>query len=1098
MKSPLMRLPLIATLCLLLGCTSQTDTDTLFYLHDSAQSGISFSNQLFPSPDLNIITFEYFNNGAGVALGDVDRDGWTDVFFTGNMTNAALYRNKGSFTFEDITENAGIDTQGRWATGVHMVDLNEDGWLDIYVSCAGPYEPAQRANLLFINQQDGTFREQAADYGLDDRGHTTQTVFLDYDRDGDLDAYLLTNIMDEKVGPNVIRPKKTKGQSPNTDRLYRNDNGRFTNVSAEAGITIEGYGLGVAVEDINRDGWLDIYVSNDYLSNDLLYLNQGNGTFKDVAAEAFRHTSYSSMGTDVADINNDGLPDVLSVDMLPPDNKRRKLMIGSIRYDRFRSELMTGYAPQYMRNTLQLHRGVRGDTLPVFSEIGQLAGIHSTDWSWSPLLADLDNDGWKDLLITNGYPKDVTNMDFASYKMATMMKGQWDRDMKEVLFQALGDLDGAYLPNHVFRNEGGYQFSQANKKWGFTNPSYSHGAAVGDLDNDGDLDYVVNNTDAPAFLYENRQQGNHFLRIVPGPGIPQALLYGAEFQLFTPGQVQTQTFQPARGYQSSVEPILHFGLGSETRIDSLVIRWSDGTSQVERSVVTDRQMTVQVENPSSPIATTPIPGKSWLTDITGDLDCTITHQESHYADFKVQSLLWQKYSQPGPALAVGDINGDNLDDFFAGGAFRQPGKLLIQKADGQFVQRDLPGTEHFEEDAAAIFLDVDGDEDLDLYVGSGGSEFPAGSEFYQDRLYLNDGRGRFALSEEALPELTIPTGCVVPVDYDQDGDTDLFVGARIHPQNYAIIPTSFLLENQGGRLTATQLLPAGGQLGRVSTAVWSDMDGDQRPDLVVAGEWMPMTILYNRPDGFVKKEIDKTRGLWNTICLADLDDDGDQDILAGNLGWNHPFGESLRKYQNDFDGNGTPEALLTIELEGKEVPWHYRKDMLQWLSPLKKNFKDFTSYAEAGWEDLFSETIRRQSEQQTIDQFASGWLENEGGSWKFHPFPVEAQWAPVNDFALRDLDGDGHSEIICIGNNFAPEPTIGRMDASYGLVLSQKDGQLEAVPWQKSGLFTTGAGQKIDWVYRAVEDTYLLLVATNDGPIRFFSTEPLKTLTALQ
>lgn len=542
-----MRLLLIAALFLFWGCQNQPNSNTLFQLHPPARTGVNFSNQLFPSPDLNIITFEYFNNGAGVALGDVDRDGWTDIFFTGNMTNAALYRNKGSFTFEDITETAGIDTKGRWTTGVHMVDLNDDGWLDMYVSCAGPYGPDQRANLLFINQQDGTFREQAAEYGLDDRGHTTQTVFLDYDRDGDLDAYLLTNIMEKEAGPNVIRPKKTKGQSPNTDRLYRNDNGQFTNVSTEAGITIGGYGLGVAVEDINRDGWLDIYVSNDYLSNDLLYLNQGDGTFEDVAGEAFRHTSYSSMGTDVADINNDGWPDVLSVDMLPPDNKRRKLMLGSIRYDRFRSELLSGYAPQYMRNTLQLHRGVRGDSLPVFSEIGQLAGIHSTDWSWSPLLADLDNDGWKDLLITNGYPKDVTNMDFASYKMATIMKGQWDRDMKEVLFQALEDLDGAYLPNYAFRNKGGYQFTEANEEWGITHPSYSHGAAVGDLDNDGDLDYVVNNTNAPAFIYENRQQGRHFLQITPSPDLPQALLYGARFQLFTPGQVQTQTFQPARG-----------------------------------------------------------------------------------------------------------------------------------------------------------------------------------------------------------------------------------------------------------------------------------------------------------------------------------------------------------------------------------------------------------------------------------------------------------------------------------------------------------------------------------------------------------------------
>lgn len=1092
-----MRLLLIAALFTLCGCQKPTTSDTLFHLHPPAKTGVNFSNQLFPSPDLNIITFEYFNNGAGVALGDVDRDGQTDIFFTGNMTNATLYRNKGSFTFADITETAGIDTKGRWATGAHMVDLNEDGWLDIYVSCAGPYGPDQRANLLFINQQDGTFREQAAEYGLDDRGHTTQTVFLDYDRDGDLDAYLLTNIMEEDLGPNVIRPKKTKGQSPNTDRLYRNDNGTFTNVSAEAGITIEGYGLGVAVEDINRDGWLDIYVSNDYLSNDLLYLNQGDGTFKDVAGEAFRHTSYSSMGTDVADINNDGWPDVLSVDMLPPDNKRRKLMIGSIRYDRFRSELLTGYAPQYMRNTLQLHRGVRSDSVPVFSELGQLAGIHSTDWSWSPLLADLDNDGWKDLLITNGYPKDVTNMDFASYKMATMMKGQWDRDMKEVLFQALEDLDGAFLPNYVFRNQGGYQFTKANEEWGITHPSYSHGAAVGDLDNDGDLDYVVNNTDAPAFIYENRQQNHHFLQIAPSLDIPRALLYGARFQLFTPLRVQTQTFQPARGYQSSVEPILHFGLGSVTQVDSLVIHWSDGSRQVEQNIVANQRMTIRLAKPS-PVKRTIAREQSWLTDITSDLALDFTHRESHYADFKVQSLLWQKYSQLGPALAVGDINGDKLDDIFAGGAFRQPGTILIQTPDGQFTKRELPGVEHFGEDVAAVFLDADQDGDTDLYVGSGGSEFPSGSPYYQDRLYWNDGKGHFTLAEGALPALTISTGCVVPADYDQDGDTDLFVGARIHPQNYAEVPTSFLLENQGGQFIATKLLPEAGQLGRVTAALWSDLNDDQRPDLVLAGEWMPLTILYNLEGGFEKKEIGNTRGLWNCLRIADLDGDGDDDLLAGNLGWNHPFGDSLRKYQHDFDQNGQPEALLTIELEGKEVPWHYRKDLLQWLSPLKKTYKDFTSYAEAGWKDMFTQSIRNGSEQQIIDQFASGWLENTVDGWTFHPFPTEAQWAPINDFTIRDLDGDERPEILGIGNTFAPEPTIGRMDASYGLVLTQKKQQWVTVPWQTSGLFTTGEGKRLDWIYLPAEDAYLLLVAGNNSPIRVFRVAPRKVLNGLQ
>lgn len=1065
----------------------------MLLLHDPGRTGVDFVNRLTPSPDLNIITFEYFNNGGGVAAGDINQDGLPDLFFSGNMTTSRLYLNEGQFRFRDITEEAGIDTQGRWATGVQMVDLNNDGWLDIYVSCAGPYEPARRANLLYINNQDGTFSEQAEAFGLADRGHTTQTAFFDYDRDGDLDAYLLTNIMDAETGPNVIRPKRTQGQAPNTDRLYENKDGYFVDVSARAGIQMEGYGLGVTVTDIDQDGWLDVYISNDYLSNDVLYHNQKNGTFRDIAHDVFRHTSYSAMGNDVADLNNDQLPDMVAVDMLPPDNLRRKRMIGSINYDRFRSEILTGYAPQYMRNTLQANQGLSPEGKIVFSEIGQMAGIHATDWSWSPLLADIDNDGWKDLLITNGYPKDVTNMDFASYKMNTLLSGQYDSDMRQVFFEALKELDGAHLPNFAYRNLGNWTFTDVSQKWGFQQPSYSHGAALADLDLDGDLDYVVNNTDAPAFIYENTLSGKHHLRVRIDRSVPSALGQGAKIWVHTAKNVQYQELVTVRGYQSALEPIAHFGLDTLQIVDSVVIAWTDGTKQTLRSPNIDQVHTISYAPTGKYRPAKRAYGNTHFREEAEYRGVTYQHQEPHYADFKVQPLLPHKFSQLGPALAVADVNGDGWQDFYVSGAFQQTGALFLQTPDGQFEPGVMEGTEPYLEEVTAHFFDADGDGDQDLYVGSGGSEFPARSPYYRDRLYLNDGRGNLSWAPDALPDLPFSTGCVTTGDFDQDGDLDLFVGARIDPHNYAQIPRSALLVNQGGQFQdiSASLLPEGGQLGRVSAAEWIDFDQDGHLDLALAGEWMPLTLLKQRSGKFTLQIIPGTTGWWNALAVADLDQDGDPDLAAGNLGQNNPYGLSpqtplsFRTWWSDQKQR--QEGVMTFFLQGKEVLLPYRDDLLKWFYSWKKRFPDYTSYGNAHWTEVLTDDIQQSMTTHQITSMASGWLENRPDTAIFHPWPGAAQWAPIQGIAIGHWSDGERPDLLLSGNNYGTETSTGRYDAFSGLWLSpKKKNQFQARTFAESGFFVPGDGRELASIPLAPHGNTAVLAAQNNGQLLLF------------
>ena len=1079
------------------GSKSKTAA-TLFHKRLPTQTGIHFSNELRESESLNILTFEYLYNGAGVGAGDFNNDGLVDLFFSGNMVDGQLYINKGDFTFADQTPAAGISTANKWGTGVSLVDINQDGWLDLYLCYAGPYGPAPRTNQLYVNNGDLTFTEQAREYGLDDNGHTTMAAFFDYDRDGDLDVYLLTNITDD-IGPNVIRPKRNSGQNPNTDRLYRNDEGVYVNVSKEAGILKEGYGLGVSITDINLDGWPDIFVSNDYLSNDLLYINNQDGTFTDRAASFFRHTSYSAMGNDVADLNHDGYADLIEVDMLPPDQKRRKLMIGSINYDRFRSEIKTGYQPQYMRNTVQLNNGITPSASPSFSEVGNLLGMAATDWSWSPLIADIDQDGWRDVLITNGYPRDITNMDFSSFKMNQLLGKGFGQNEQSQLFAALRNLEGAHLPNVAFKGGAELTFNDVSASWGFTEPSYAHGATLADLDGDADLDYVVHQTNAPVRIYENAHPIGHGLLIQLTGKAPNIQALGAKVYAYLGDQYQYYEYYPYRGYQSTMGPGIHIGMGEAIMVDSLIVFWPDGTWQKESNLdagqvhhltyapASTNRLYPQLDQREAPLQ---------LTEVSARLGKGFQHEERHYADFLVQPLIPHKLSAQGPCLAVGDLNGDGLEDAFVGGPYLQSGQLLMQQPNGQFQGRPLEAAGRYEEDVDAAFFDIDGDQDLDLYVASGGSEFEAGHAAYRDRVYLNDGLGHFRRDTTRLPALLTSTGTIAIGDVDQDGDPDVFIGGRTVPGRYPEVPQSHLLINDNGRLIdrTTSYFPKTNRLGMLTEATFADINDDGQLELIVVGEWMAPQVFQQSPNGFVEATTEglaSAVGWWRTLAVVDLDQDGDLDLMAGNQGLNTPFQasgqEPLRMYHGDFDENGVQEGIITHYLQGREVPLAYRDDLLKWMVSLQKRFPDYTAFAVADRAALVSDRQAAQAQVYAATTMASGWFEQlEAGRFAFHPFPVEAQFAPLNDGLVRDFNQDGQVDILLVGNDFGADTQTGRYDASHGLLLlgNGRNG-FQTAQRQEAVVYAPGVYTSIAEI--TLDDQQVgILIGENGGKLRLF------------
>lgn len=1084
---------------------------TLFRQLPASQTGLWFNNRITESDSLNALTYEYLYNGGGVGIGDFDNDGLPDVFFSGNQVSSRLYLNKGTLRFEDITEAAGVGTQG-WCTGVSVVDINQDGWLDIYVNVAGPGEDStQRANLLFINQGKNAagqlhFKEQASAYGLADLGYSTQTAFLDYDHDDDLDAYVLTNALD-RHNRNAIRPKRIRGEAASTDRLYRNQglgaDGHpvFKNVSAEAGILMEGYGLGLCVSDLNQDGWEDIYCANDFLSNDLVWINNQDGTFTNQAAKYLKHQTYNAMGVDIADMDNDARPDIMVVDMLPNTNERQKMMLPGSNHTRFGMDLKNGYQPQYMRNTLQRNTGEG-----TFVEISQLAGVDKTDWSWAPLWADFDNDGHRDLFITNGYRRDITNLDFVAY-LATLGEGGFGEAQvhQQNALRQLRTLPEVKLPNFCYRNTGEPIFEDRSAAWGFTAPSFSNGVAYADFDNDGDLDLVINNIDEEAFFYENtlnqaKAPTNHWLRVAvqPQPEVPSPV--GTKVYLYVNGKPQYAELSPVRGFVSSVEPVLHFGLGPEPRVDSVVVVWTNQKYQVLRNVAADQvlRLAYQPQGTWQEVPGSRLGTLGYFTELSSaQTGIDYQHLENEFNDFNRTPLLPHKHSQFGPALAVGDVNGDGLPDFYVGADAGRAGVLYLQQPQGTFLPRKVPKVLGCEA-VAAVFFDVDGDQDLDLYVVSGGSQAEGSSEMYQDQLYLNDGKGYFSTGK--LPPITSSGSCVVVADIDADGDLDLFRGGRLEPGKYPLPGRSFLLLNEGGALVdATErMAPELQNIGLVSTAAWADFDGDGYPELALAGEWMPIQLFKNERGKHLRltpqSTLPNSAGWWNVLAIEDWDGDGDLDLMVGNLGLNTKYRASakypLEIFAADFDQNGKVDPVMTQYIQGRRVLIPPRDLLALQMPSVKKRFPSYASYAQATFDESFTQEEINGAHHLACQELRSMYYENTGqGTFRAVPLPLEVQQSPVFDILPGDFNHDGYLDALLVGNFYGSETIGGWYDASRGTLLLG-DGKGGFTPAQASGI---KADQDARYVRRL--DASRMLVANNGGTLQCFSLKvPVKYL----
>jgi ASPIC and UnbV/FG-GAP-like repeat len=1110
---------------------------TLFQEVSSEQSGVHFNNLITENDSINPLDLTNIYNGGGVGIGDFNRDGRPDLYFTGNMVSNKLYLNRGDFKFDDVTDRAGVGGAGEWCRGVAVVDINNDGWPDIYVCATIKTNPLQRRNLLYINQgldKDGIphFKEMAREYGLGDTLYSTMAAFFDYDNDGDLDMYLVVNDIPRGYNASVFKPIVTDGSFPSTGHLYRNDwndslhHPVFTDVSKQAGITTEGFGHDVTIADLNHDGWKDIYVSNDFLGDDILYINNHDGTFTNKVKSYFKHTSANGMGQDIEDINNDGLADVVELDMDPPDNYRKKLFQNPNNYRFYQNTEYFGYQFQYPRNSLQLNQGPRvgaqdsiGD--PIFSEIGYYSGVEATDWSWCPLVADFDNDGYRDIIITNGYPKDVTDHDFIMFRnQATNLAS------KQTI---LAQIPQIKIHSYAYHNNQDLTFSDVSSDWGMMTPSFSNGAAYADLDGDGDLDMIVNNIDDEAHIYRNMTRErdpdhHHFLQIQFSGDSLNRNGFGAFAELhYDQGKQQVYENTPYRGYLSTIEDIAHFGLGTQSVVDSVIIKWPNGKMQLLRNVAANQRLRVSIQNADLPysVSLPTLASGALFKEITDSVGIHFVQQERDYIDFNIQKLLPHKFSEYGPSIAVGDVDGNGLEDLVVGGSSFHSAQVFLQQPSGQFLQKallpDQVSAFKQADDLQVLLFDADGDGDLDLFVASGGYENPHGDPAYQDHLYLNDGKGNFVLDSGALPRNLTSKFCVRAADFNHDGKLDLFISGRVDPENYPKAVSSFIYRNDSrdGHVKFTDVTASVAKdlvnIGMVCDALWTDFDNDGWPDLILAGEWMPVTFLRNDHGSF--KNVTPASGVadqfgwWNSIIAGDFDNDGRIDYVVGNLGRNSFYRASdqypARVYAKDFDKNGIYDAIPSLYLPDstgrmREFPAQGRDDLLKQINNMRKKFPTYKSYGVADMDQVLTAEERKDALILKANNFQTCLFHNDGdGHFTMTPMAAMAQFSVINGMVAEDFDGDGNLDLVMSANDYGAEPNVGHYDALNGLFL-KGDGKGHFSPESilQSGIFIPGNGKALVKLESA-GGKCLLAAGQNRGPLKIFQLNKSPQMIAL-
>jgi hypothetical protein len=1065
----------------------------LFKLLKAKDTNIKFSNDIIDSESLNVLSYEYFYNGGGVAVGDINNDGLPDIMFTSNMGQSKLYLNLGQMQFKDITKEACPELQGRpggWKTGVTMADVNGDGLLDIYVCYSGKVDNDTRRNQLFINQGDNKFKEEAKDYGLDDPGYGTQAVFFDYDNDGDLDMFLLNHNV-KKIDNMELGKYRDQIDTLAGNKLFRNDGGHFTDVSKKAGIIQDPltFGLGVVIADINKDGWQDIFVTNDYNEPDYMYINNHDGTFTEKSKDMFRHISHFSMGADIADFNNDGLPDLMTLDMLPEDNHRQKTLQMEENYDSFLLMQNQGLYNQYMRNMMQLNNGDG-----TFSEIGQLAGVANTDWSWCPLIADFDNDGYKDIFVSNGYVRDYTNKDFlrfwGDYKIKKAMASE-----PVLLMDLVKAMPSTPVPNYIFRNNHDLTFTNKQVEWGLDMPTISSGAVYADLDNDGDLDLVINNINQPASIYQNMSRENsntNYLAIQLKGNGKNTNAIGVKVFVYTPGNMQYQEVDPNRGYLSCVSTRLNFGLGENKSVDSVKIIWPDQTSQMLTAIKANQLLEINYQKSLKPYSQVANKPKPVFTRTDAIID--IKPDQTVYNDFKRQLLMLFMYSNVSPIIAKADVNHDGLEDLYISSGQNGPGKIFVQQPGGKYSVRNIGNAENIGTVSAAAFFDADGDGYPDLYLARGGyAAYEPRSPDLQDEIYKNDGNGNFTLMSNALPVLNnCSKSCVRPCDFDGDGDIDLFVGGRVIPGQYPESPESYLLINDGkGKFTPAKVPFS--KAGMVTDAQWIDLNNDGRKDLVICGEFMPISVYINTAAGFVDKTSDyfdgAQNGFWFNITFADVNGDGKPDLIAGNLGTNTQIHASAKEpaemYFADFDNNGSIDPFLNFYIQGKSYPFAGRNELNEQIYAMRRKFTSYEAYADATMANIFSPEQLSGAEKISVNEVHTKLFINQGDKFVASELPVEAQFSTVNQVLTGDFDHDGYIDILLLGNHSDNRLKLGSIDANYGCLLKgDGKGHFTYVSQPVSGLSVKGDVKSA--IETKINNFPYLIIGSSECPLQFY------------